>query len=198
MAESVLLLGRPGVGKTTVVRDIARILADEGLRRVVVVDTSNEIAGDGDVPHPGIGSSRRMMVPQPELQHRVMIEAVENHMPQAILVDEVGTEAEALACLTIAQRGVQLVATAHGGSLESLLKNPHLSALVGGVAAVTLGDEEARRRGTLDGAGPGGSSKTVLERQGPPCFGVCVEMVGRDAWRVHRDVAASVDALLAG
>jgi stage III sporulation protein SpoIIIAA len=186
---SVLLLGRPGVGKTTAIRELARILADDACRRVVIVDTSNEIGGDGDVPHPGVGGARRMQMHTPDAQHRVLIEAVENHMPQTIVVDEIGTLLEADAARTIAQRGVQLIATAHGHALANVLKNPSLVGLVGGVESVTLGDEEARRRGV---------SKSVLERQGPPTFNVAVEMLAIGRWRVHLDVAAAVDALLAG
>ena len=185
--ESILLLGRPGVGKTTILREAARVLADELTRRVIVVDTSNEIAGDGDVPHPGIGRARRMQVPAPEEQHAVMIEAVENHMPQVIVIDEIGTTAEALAARTIAERGVQLIATAHGNALENLLQNPTLSDLVGGIQAVTLSDEEARRRGT---------QKTVLERKSPPTFGVLIEIQDKNSLAVHHDVAEVVDRFL--
>jgi hypothetical protein len=177
------------VGKTTAIRELSRMLANEAPRRVVIVDTSNEIGGDGDVPHPGIGRARRMQVPIPEAQHRVMIEAVENHMPEVVVIDEIGTAAEALAARTIAQRGVQLVATAHGNELENVMKNPSLADLVGGIAAVTLGDDEARRRAVR---------KTVLERQGPPTFDVAVEMASRHQWRVHLDVGWAVDRLLLG
>ncbi|MFO8238406.1 MAG: AAA family ATPase [Prochlorococcaceae cyanobacterium] len=186
---SLLLMGRPGVGKTTALREIARVLADELGKRVVVIDTSNEIAGDGDIPHPAIGRARRMQVARPELQHQVMIEAVENHMPEVIVIDEIGTELEALAARTIAERGVVLVATAHGNALDNLIKNPTLSDLVGGIQSVTLGDEEARRRRT---------QKTVLERAAEPTFPLAVEMHSRGRWLVHADVAATVDALLRG
>ena len=187
--QSLLLMGRPGVGKTTALREIARVLADELLRRVVVIDTSNEIAGDGDIPHPAIGRARRMQVARPELQHQVMIEAVENHMPEVIVIDEIGTELEAQAARTIAERGVMLVATAHGNELANLIKNPTLSDLVGGIQSVTLGDEEARRRRT---------QKTVLERAAEPTFAMAVEMHSRHRWLVHRDVAGTVDLLLRG
>jgi len=186
---NILLLGRPGVGKTTKLREVARVLADDLGKRVMVVDTSNEIGGDGDIPHPGIGGARRMQVSRPDKQHDVMIEAVENHMPEAIIVDEIGTSAEASAARTIAERGVQLVATAHGNTLENLVLNPTLSDLVGGVHTVTLSDEEARRRHT---------QKTINERRAPPTFDVVVEMVSRDEVLVHRDTAQSVDRLLAG
>lgn len=186
---SILLLGRPGVGKTTLLREAARVLADELGKRVVVVDTSNEIAGDGDIPHPGIGRARRMQVPEPPLQHAVMIEAVENHMPEVIVIDEIGTEAEALAARTIAERGVQLIATAHGNTLDNLLQNPTLSDLIGGIQAVTLSDEEARRRGT---------QKTVLERKAPPTFDVVIEIQEKDKLAVHHDVAEVVDRFLRG
>ena len=187
--QSLLLLGRPGVGKTTMLREVARVLADDLGKRVIVVDTSNEIAGDGDIPHPGIGDARRMQVRTPTEQHQVMIEAVENHMPEVIVIDEIGTELEAGAARTIAERGVQLVGTAHGNTLDNLMLNPTLSDLVGGIQPVTLGDEEARRRGT---------QKTVLERKAPPTFDVLVEIVERDSVIVHRNVAETVDAILRG
>eukprot|EP00793_Prasinoderma_coloniale_P006519 PRCOL_00001349-RA len=186
--ESILFLGAPGVGKTTVIREMARVLADLS-KRVVIVDTSNEIGGDGDVPHPAIGRARRMQVPDPAAQQHVMVEAVQNHMPECIVVDEVGTQEEALACRTIAERGVQLVATAHGQVLENVLKNPTLTELVGGVAPVTLSDDEARARGT---------QKTILERKGPVTFTVVIEMRERNHWIVHRPSDDSVDMLLCG
>ena len=185
--KSVLILGRPGVGKTTLLREAARILAES--KRVIIVDTSNEIGGDGDVPHPAVGKARRMQVREPMLQHEVMIEAVENHNPEVIVIDEIGRELEAAAARTIAERGVQLIGTAHGQTLDNLLLNPTLSDLVGGIEAVTLSDEEARRRGT---------QKTVLERRSPPTFDVLVEIQQRDRFAVHMDIAASVDALLRG
>jgi stage III sporulation protein SpoIIIAA len=187
--KSILMLGRPGVGKTTALREIARVLADDLLKRVVIIDTSNEIAGDGDIAHPAIGRARRMQVAHPEQQHQVMIEAVENHMPEVIIIDEIGTELEALAARTIAERGVQLVGTAHGNQIENLIKNPTLCDLVGGIQAVTLGDDEARRRG---------SQKTVLERKAPPTFEIAVEMLERQCWVVHESVADTVDNLLRG
>ncbi|MGL6340722.1 MAG: R3H domain-containing nucleic acid-binding protein [Waterburya sp.] len=187
--QSILLLGRPGVGKTTALREIARVLADDLGKRVVIIDTSNEIAGDGDIPHPAIGRARRMQVARPELQHQVMIEAVENHMPEVIVIDEIGTELEALAARTIAERGVQLVGTAHGNTVANLIKNPTLSDLVGGIQSVTLGDDEARRRRT---------QKTVLERKAPPTFAIAVEMLERQRWVVHDDVAVTIDTLLRG
>jgi stage III sporulation protein SpoIIIAA len=187
--KSILLLGRPGVGKTTMLREVARVLADDFRKRVVIVDTSNEIGGDGDIPHPAIGRSRRMQVASPARQHAVMIEAVENHMPQVIVIDEIGTELEASAARTIAERGVQLVGTAHGNELENLMQNPTLSDLIGGIQAVTLGDEEARRRGT---------QKTVLERKAPPTFDVVVEIQSWNHVVVHPDVSETVDSLLRG
>ena len=185
--KSILLLGKPGVGKTTLLREAARVLGDK--KRVVVVDTSNEIGGDGDIPHPAIGRARRMQVAKPEFQHGVMIEAVENHMPEVIIIDEIGRELEAAAARTIAERGVQLVGTAHGNTLDNLLQNPTLCDLVGGIQAVTLSDEEARRRGT---------QKTVLERKAPPTFDVVIEIKDWQHLAVHHDVTASVDALLRG
>src|SRR5512141_441102 len=185
--KSVLILGRPGVGKTTLLREAARILAES--KRVIIVDTSNEIGGDGDVPHPAVSKARRMQVREPMLQHEVMIEAVENHIPEVIVIDEIGRELEALAARTIAERGVQLIGTAHGQTLDNLLLNPTLSDLVGGIEAVTLSDEEARRRGT---------QKTVLERRAPPTFDVLIEIQHRERFAVHTDIMASVDALLRG
>jgi stage III sporulation protein SpoIIIAA len=185
--QNILLLGRPGVGKTTLLREAARVLADQ--KRVIVVDTSNEIAGDGDIPHPAIGRARRMQVSTPSLQHEVMIEAVENHMPEVIIIDEIGRQLEAEAARTIAERGVQLVGTAHGNTLDNLLMNPTLCDLVGGIDSVTLSDEEARRRGT---------QKTVLERKAPPTFDVLVEIQDRQTVAIHHDVARAVDALLRG
>jgi len=187
--QSILLLGRPGVGKTTMLREVARVLADEMNKRVIIVDTSNEIAGDGDIPHPAIGSARRMQVARPQMQHAVMIEAVENHMPEVIIIDEIGTELEAQAARTIAERGVQLVGTAHGNTLENLMANPTLSDLIGGIQSVTLGDEEARRRGT---------QKSILERKAPPTFPVVVELQSWEKVSIHSDVAETVDSILRG
>ena len=187
--KSVLLLGRPGVGKTTMLREVARVLADNAKKRVIIVDTSNEIAGDGDIPHPAIGHARRMQVATPTLQHDVMIEAVENHMPEVIIIDEMGTELEAAAARTIGERGVQLIATAHGNTLDNLIMNPTLSDLVGGVQSVTLGDEEARRRGT---------QKTTLERKAPPTFDVVVEIQNWERVAIHDDVPYVVDTWLRG
>ena len=187
--KSILLLGKPGVGKTTKLREVARVLADEAEKRVVIVDTSNEIAGDGDVPHPGIGAARRMQVRVAAEQHNVMIEAVENHMPEVIVIDEIGTEAEAQASRTIAERGVQLVGTAHGQTLENLMLNPTLADLIGGIQAVTLSDAEAGRRGT---------QKTVLERKSPPTFDVVIELLDYDRLAVHNEVMKTVDMILRG
>nr|QCI07019.1 hypothetical protein [Haraldiophyllum bonnemaisonii] len=187
--QSILLLGRPGVGKTTAIREISRVLADEMQKRVVIIDTSNEIAGDGDIPHPAIGRARRMQVTRPEFQHQVMIEAVENHMPEVIIIDEIGTELEALAARTIAERGVQLVGTVHGNYLENLIKNPMLSELVGGIEYVTLGDDEAKRRG---------SQKSILERKAIPAFQIAIEIHERYSWIIHEKVDQVVDQILQG
>lgn len=187
--RSILILGKPGVGKTTKLREVARVLADEVNRRVVIVDTSNEIGGDGDVPHPAVGSARRMQVRNPSFQHAVMIEAVENHMPECIVIDEIGNQAEAEAARTIAERGVQLIGTAHGQTLENLMLNPALCDLVGGIQAVTLSDDEAKRRGT---------QKTVLERKAPPTFDVVIELIDYDKLAVHHDVMKTVDLMLRG
>nr|YP_010850655.1 hypothetical protein Ycf45 [Lophurella hookeriana]WGH13310.1 hypothetical protein Ycf45 [Lophurella hookeriana] len=187
--KSILLLGKPGVGKTTAIREITRVLADEMEKRVVIIDTSNEIAGDGDIPHPAIGRARRMQVAKPELQHQVMIEAVENHMPEVIIIDEIGTELEAIAARTIAERGVQLVGTAHGNYLHSIIKNPTLSDLIGGIQYVTLGDDEAKRRG---------SQKSILERKAIPAFQVAIEIHERNSWIIHEQVDHIVDNILQG
>ncbi|MDD5189735.1 MAG: AAA family ATPase [Dehalococcoidales bacterium] len=187
--KSILLLGRPGVGKTTMLREVARVLADDIDKRVIIVDTSNEIAGDGDIPHPAIGKARRMQVRTPDMQHAVMIEAVENHMPEVIVIDEIGTQLETLAARTIAERGVQLVATAHGNTLENLMMNPTLADLIGGIQSVTLGDEEAKRRGT---------QKSILERVSSPTFDILVEIQERDKVAIHKDVAGAVDSILRG
>jgi|TARA_B110000444_G_scaffold137413_1_gene128957 stage III sporulation protein SpoIIIAA len=187
--KSILLLGRPGVGKTTAIREIARVLSDNMKKRVIIIDTSNEIAGDGDLPHPSIGRARRMQVSSHQNQHEVMIEAVENHMPEIIIIDEIGTELEAAAARTIAERGVQLVGTAHGNALENLIKNPTITDLIGGIQYVTLGDEEAKRRG---------SSKSILERKAPPTFDIAVEIHDPKTWIIHENIAQSVDLLLQG
>ncbi|HET7559320.1 MAG TPA: R3H domain-containing nucleic acid-binding protein [Limnochordia bacterium] len=187
--RSILLLGRPGIGKTTLLREAARVLADEFEKRVVIVDTSNEIGGDGDVPHPAVGRARRMQVPHPTEQAEVMIEAVENHMPEVVVIDEIGRAGEADAARTIAERGVLLIGTAHGNTLENLIQNPTLADLIGGIQAVTLGDDEARRRG---------SQKTVLERKAPPTFDIVIEIRQKSVLAIHHDVGSAVDALLAG
>ena len=187
--KSILILGKPGVGKTTVIREIARVLADEMEKRVVIIDTSNEIAGDSDIPHSGIGRARRMQVAKTEYQHHVMIEAVENHMPQVIIIDEIGTELEVLAARTIAEKGVQLVGTTHGNCLENLIKNPPLSDLIGGIQYVTLSDDEAKRRGT---------QKSILERKAYPAFEIIIEINQQNSWTIHEDVKTSVDLFLRG
>lgn len=185
--KSVLLLGRPGVGKTTALREVANVLSQS--KRVIIIDTSNEIAGDGDIPHSAIGNARRMQVPSPDKQHHVMIAAVENHTPQVLILDEIGTEMEARAARAIAERGVMIIATAHGNTLENLIKNPPLSDLVGGVANVILSDDEAKRRNC---------QKAIQERKAHPTFDVIVEMHERDLWLVHNDVSAAVDKILRG
>ena len=187
--QSILILGKPGVGKTTIIREIARVLSDEMEKRVIIVDTSNEIAGDSDIPHPGIGRARRMQVAQTDLQHHVMIEAVENHMPEVIIIDEIGTELEALAARTIAEKGVQLVGTTHGNCLENVIKNPPLTDLIGGIQYVTLSDEEAKRRKT---------QKSILERKGYPAFQIVIEINDQNYWTIHENVQESVDLLLRG
>jgi len=187
--QSILILGKPGVGKTTIIREIARVLSDEMEKRVIIVDTSNEIAGDSDIPHPGIGRARRMQVAQTDLQHHVMIEAVENHMPEVIIIDEIGTELEALAARTIAEKGVQLVVTTHGNCLENVIKNPPLTDLIGGIQYVTLSDEEAKRRKT---------QKSILERKGYPAFQIVIEINDQNCWTIHENVQESVDLLLRG
>jgi stage III sporulation protein SpoIIIAA len=187
--KSILILGKPGVGKTTIIREIARVLADEMEKRVVIIDTSNEIAGDSDIPHSGIGRARRMQVAKTEYQHHVMIEAVENHMPQVIIIDEIGTELEVLAARTIAEKGVQLVGTTHGNCLENLIKNPPLSDLIGGIQYVTLSDDEAKRRGT---------QKSILERKAYPAFEIIIEINQQNSWTIHEDVKNSVDLFLRG
>jgi stage III sporulation protein SpoIIIAA len=187
--KSILILGKPGVGKTTIIREIARVLADEMEKRVIIIDTSNEIAGDSDIPHSGIGRARRMQVSKTELQHQVMIEAVENHMPQVIIIDEIGTELEVLAARTIAEKGVQLVGTTHGNCLENLIKNPPLADLIGGIQYVTLSDDEAKRRGT---------QKSILERKAYPSFEIIIEINDQTSWTIHEDVKTSVDLFLRG
>ena len=187
--QSILILGKPGVGKTTIIREIARVLSDEMQKRVVIVDTSNEIAGDSDIPHPGIGRARRMQVAKTNFQHQVMIEAVENHMPEVIVIDEIGTELEALAARTIAEKGVQLVGTTHGNCLENLIKNPPLADLIGGIQYVTLSDDEAKRRGT---------QKSILERKAYPAFEIVIEINQKNSWTVHEDVKLSIDSFLRG
>lgn len=187
--KSILLLGKPGVGKTTAIREIARVLSDGMKKRVIIIDTSNEIAGDGDLPHPSIGKARRMQVSSTKNQHEIMIEAVENHMPEIIIIDEIGTELEATAARTIAERGVQLIGTAHGNALENLIKNPTITDLIGGIQYVTLGDEEAKRRG---------SAKSILERKAPPTFDVAVEIHDSQTWVIHDNIENSVDLLLRG
>jgi stage III sporulation protein SpoIIIAA len=187
--KSILILGKPGVGKTTIIREIARVLADEMEKRVIIIDTSNEIAGDSDIPHSGIGRARRMQVARTELQHQVMLEAVENHMPQVIIIDEIGTELEVLAARTIAEKGVQLVGTTHGNCLENLIKNPPLADLIGGIQYVTLSDDEAKRRGT---------QKSILERKAYPAFEIIIEINQQNLWTIHEDVKNSVDSFLRG
>ena len=185
--KSILILGKPGVGKTTIIREIGRVLADEMEKRVIIIDTSNEIAGDSDIPHSGIGRARRMQVPNTDLQHQSMIEAIENHMPQVIIIDEIGTDLEVLAARTIAEKGVQLVGTTHGNCLENLIKNPPLADLIGGIQYVTLSDDEAKRRGT---------QKSILERKAYPAFEVIIEINSSNSWTIHEDVKTSVDLLL--
>ena len=187
--KSILILGKPGVGKTTIIREIARVLADEMQKRVIIIDTANEIAGDSDIPHSGIGRARRMQVAKTEFQHQIMIEAVENHMPQVIIVDEIGTELEVLAARTIAEKGVQLVGTTHGNCLENLIKNPPLVDLIGGIQYVTLSDDEAKRRGT---------QKSILERKAYPAFEIIIEINHQNSWTIHEDVNKSVDLFLRG
>ena len=185
--KSILILGKPGVGKTTIIREIARVLSDELEKRVIIVDTSNEIAGDSDIPHRGIGQARRMQVPKTDLQYEVMLEAIENHMPEVIIIDEIGTEVEALAIRTVAEKGIQLIGTTHGNCLENLIKNPSLSDLIGGIQSVTISDEEAKRKGT---------QKSILERKSYPTFQLAIEVNNISSWTVHENIVNSVDGIL--
>ena len=185
--KSILILGKPGVGKTTIIREISRVLSDEMEKRVIIIDTSNEIAGDSDISHSGIGRSRRMQVPRTELQHQIMIEAVENHMPQIVVIDEIGTEFEVLAAKTIAEKGIQLIGTTHGNYLKNLIKNPSLSDLIGGIQYVTLSDEEAKRRKT---------QKSIIERKAYPTFEIVIEINQSNSWTIHENINSSVDLLL--
>ena len=187
--KSILILGKPGVGKTTIIREIARILSDEIEKRVIIIDTSNEIAGDSDIAHGGIGRARRMQVQKTEFQHKIMLEAIENHMPQVIVIDEIGSELEALAARTIAEKGVQLIGTTHGNCLENLIKNPSLSSLIGGIQYVTISDEEAKRRGT---------QKSILERKSYSTFQLAIEVNTLSSWTIHENVEKSVDLILGG
>ena len=187
--HSILVLGKPGIGKTTIIREIARVLSEEMEKRVIIIDTSNEIGGDSDIPHYGIGKARRMQVRKTELQHQIMMEAIENHMPEIIIIDEIGTELEALAARTIAEKGVQLVGTTHGNSLDNLIKNPTLSDLIGGIQYVTLSDDEAKRRGT---------QKSILERKAYPAFQIAIEINDQTLWTIHENVQNSIDLLLRG
>jgi len=187
--HSILVLGKPGIGKTTIIREIARVLSEEMEKRVIIIDTSNEIGGDSDIPHYGIGKARRMQVRKTELQHQIMMEAIENHMPEIIIIDEIGTELEALAARTIAEKGVQLVGTTHGNSLDNLIKNPTLSDLIGGIQYVTLSDDEAKRRGT---------QKSILERKAYPAFQIAIEINHQTLWTIHENVQNSIDLLLRG
>jgi len=185
--KSVLLVGAPGVGKTTVLREMARVLSDEYHKRVMVVDTSNEIAGDARIPHSGIGSARRIEVPTPNKQALVMLEAVQNHTPEVIIVDEIGSRDEVVSMQAIAHRGVRLVATVHGTSLWQVVNNPSVCALIGGVHPVILSDAEAKLRE---------SKKTVMQRQHPPVYDVAIEITSRSSWVVYPDVAVAVDNML--
>jgi len=187
--KNILLIGPPGRGKTSILREASNILSSELLKRVVIVDTSNEIAGEGNVPHRAVGRSRRLQVPKTKAQHDVMIEAVENHNPHTIIIDEVSTSEEGLAAQTIAQRGVQILATVHGHTLNDLIQNKSLASMVGGINKVTLSDDTARARGC---------QKTALEREFQPPFDCVVEINAFDEVAVHHNVNESVDAILNG
>ncbi len=176
---SLLIVGPPGCGKTTVLRDAARILDEMG-RAVVVCDTSNEIGGDGQVPHPAIGRSRRLQVPSPEAQPRVLLEALVNHWPDVLVVDEIGYRGDAEVVATIARRSVQVLATAHGRSLHDVLFNPALADLVGGLHCA-------------DGTG----KRPRWVRAGLPVVGAVAELLRPETFVLHHDVAASCDRILA-
>ncbi|EPY22109.1 R3H domain-containing protein [Strigomonas culicis] len=188
---SVLILSKAGKGKTTLLRDLSSSLAHEAsMPRVTVVDTSNEIGGDGPLPMAFLGRCRRLQVARREDQGRSMIEVIQNHSPEFLVVDELANAEEADAAWSIAQRGVNLVGTCHGERLADLLQNRALNLLVGGAAHAFLSNEERRLRNK--------TKKTILERPHVSPFDFVVELHTRSKGHLYHDVNRAVDLLLDG
>jgi len=178
--QSLLLVGSPGVGKTTLLRDCARLLSERLGPAVVVVDSHNEIGGDGKIPHPAIGAARRLQVPDGCDQHEIMREAVRNHYPEVVIIDEVTTRQEADVARTIARRGVRLIATAHGETLADVVHNPELCWLVGGAIETVL---------------HAGAASTPCQRAEPPTMEMAVELTRDRTLALYRRVNQAVDAV---
>ncbi len=186
--ESVLFLGKPAAGKTTKLRECADYLSTEGGKRVIIIDSCNEIGGEGNVPHFAVGRARRMPIPQGKKQYEIMLEAVESHNPQVLIIDEISTREEAMACKTIGERGIQLLASAHGERIENLIKNPAINTIIGGAASVTVGDKEASKTG----------NKVVLKREFMPVFSHIIELTSYKEVQIHSNLEKAVDMFFNG
>lgn len=165
--SSILILAPPGFGKTTLAREYSRLKSSTN--QLIIIDTSNEIAGDDQIPHECIGDSRRMMVPSIKDQYLILQECVRNHNPDIIVVDELANKMEVEAVDSIKRRGIHVFASVHG-CFKELVSNSELNGVLGGFQNVIFSDKYVEKNN---------DAKTRMNRRGEPVFDVIIEIINK-------------------